>query len=184
MRRRGHRAEANVIAAIAVVYFLYNAGYWLPFGGGTPGPRFLIPALPFLALGLAFAYRRFPRSRWALAIPSAVFMVAAALTFPLIGEQGTGTWADFARGRCSLEHTLLTAFGVAQRLACGRRRCSPRSPLAIVLAARATPRTQVDDLLARVLRGRSAGPRSRSLGPTIAGNEVTPARRRRERRSS
>ena len=49
-----------MILAVAAVYFLYNAGYWLPFGGGTPGPRFLIPTLPFLALGLAVAWRRWP----------------------------------------------------------------------------------------------------------------------------
>ena len=36
MRRGRHRAEANVILAVAAVYFLYNAGYWLPFGGGSP----------------------------------------------------------------------------------------------------------------------------------------------------
>ena len=49
LMRRRHRAEANTILAVAAVYFIYNSGYWLPFGGGTPGPRFLIPALPFLA---------------------------------------------------------------------------------------------------------------------------------------
>ena len=49
-----------MILAVAAAYFVYNAGYWLPFGGGTPGPRFLIPMLPFLALGLAVAWRRWP----------------------------------------------------------------------------------------------------------------------------
>ena len=39
-RERRHRAEANVIIAIALAYFVYNAGYWLPLGGGSPGPRF------------------------------------------------------------------------------------------------------------------------------------------------
>src|SRR5262249_56620406 len=89
MRRRGNRAEVTTIAAIAIVYFLYNAGYWLPFGGGTPGPRFLIPALPFLAIGLAPAYRRLPALTLGLAIPSAVFMLAGTPTFPPPRGHGT-----------------------------------------------------------------------------------------------
>ncbi|MGH2957302.1 MAG: hypothetical protein ACRDL6_09940, partial [Solirubrobacterales bacterium] len=141
MRRRGHRGEANLIAAIAIAYFAYNAGYWLPMGGGTPGPRFLIPALPFLALGLAFAYRRFPALTLAMAIPSAVFMVAGTLTFPLLGDQGTGEWAEwFADGR--LEHTLLTALGVSNAwLAIAPVLAALAA--SVLLAARATPRTPV-----------------------------------------
>jgi len=92
MRRQEHRAEANVILAGPAVYFLYNSGYWLPFGGGTPGPRFLMPALPFLALGRPYAYRRLPALTLGLAIPSAFMMLVGTLTFPLIGKQGTGTW--------------------------------------------------------------------------------------------
>lgn len=107
-----HRTEANVIAAIALAYFVYNAGYWLPFGGGTPGPRFLIPALPFLAVGLAAAYRRIPAITLGLAIPSAIFMGAAAIAFPLIGDQGPGEWGDFIEDG-HFEHTLFTAFGVS-----------------------------------------------------------------------
>ena len=64
------------VGALAVAYFIYNAGYWLPFGGGSPGPRFLIPALPFLALGWAVAYRRLPALTLALAIPSVLLMLA------------------------------------------------------------------------------------------------------------
>jgi hypothetical protein len=111
MHRRGHRAEAWTVAGVVGAYFLYNAGYWQPFGGGTPGPRFMIPALPFLALGLAFAYRRLPATTLALAIPSALWMLAASLTYPLIGDQGTGVWVDDLR-QGVLEHTLLTVFGV------------------------------------------------------------------------
>ncbi len=48
MRRRGQRAEAWVIFAVAASFFLYNSAYWQPLGGDTPGPRFLIPVLPFL----------------------------------------------------------------------------------------------------------------------------------------
>jgi hypothetical protein len=71
---------------------VYNSGYWLPFGGGTPGPRFLIPLLPFLALPIALAWRRFPATTLALAVPSALFMATATLTYPLIGNDDVGFW--------------------------------------------------------------------------------------------
>jgi hypothetical protein len=144
LMRSRNRAEANVIAGVALSYFIYNSGYWLPFGGGTPGPRFLIPALPFLALGLAPAYRRFPALTLGLAIPSALFMLAGVLTFPLIGDNGTGIWADyFADG--ALEHTLLTVVGVSNAyLAVAPVVAAALT--AIILAARATPRRVVGDI--------------------------------------
>jgi hypothetical protein len=171
MRRAGHRAEANAIGAIALVYFVYNAGYWLPFGGGTPGPRFLIPALPFIALGLAFAYRRLPATTLALAIPSILFMGAAAISFPLLGEQGPGEWADFIED-AHLEHTLFTALGVsnawlaiAPAIAAGLA--------GIWFAARATPWTAVADL--RIAAAAVAAWAVLAIvGPTVAGSLVTP----------
>src|SRR5436190_15069851 len=173
MRRRAHAAEGNVVLAVAIVFFLYNAGYWLPFGGGSPGPRFLIPALPFVALGLATAYRRLPALTLALAIPSVVFMLAGALTFPLIGDNGTGTWADqLASG--TLEQTLLTVVGV-------RNGWLAALPLlaavaaAVALAARATPPVRLGSL--RPALAALAGWAALAiLGPTIAGDPVTPLR--------
>jgi hypothetical protein len=141
MHRRGHRAEALTIGGVALAYFLYDSAYWQPYGGGTPGPRFLIPMLPFLALGLGFAYRRLPATTLALAIPSALCMLAASLTYPLIGEQGSGLWVDWLADS-RLEHTLATVFGVhANWLAA-------TLPLlfvagAVALAVAATPRTVV-----------------------------------------
>ena len=138
------KAEAAAIVAICALYFVYNAGYWLPFGGGTPGPRFLIPALPFLALGLATAYRRLPAITLALAIPSFVFMGAAAISFPLIGDQGSGEWADFIEDG-HLEHSLLTVLGVSSSwLAIAPVVLAAFA--AIAFAARATPRTELGDL--------------------------------------
>ena len=46
--RTGRRAETAVCAAIPLLFLTYNAAYYLPFGGQSPGPRFLVPALPFL----------------------------------------------------------------------------------------------------------------------------------------
>src|SRR5207244_12682623 len=50
--RRGFRAEALVAALVAGAFVLGDCGYGDPYGGLSAGPRYLIPALPFLALGL------------------------------------------------------------------------------------------------------------------------------------
>jgi hypothetical protein len=171
MRRRGPRAEANVILAMAAVYFLYNAGYWLPFGGGTPGPRFLMPALPFLALGLATAYRRLPALTLGLAIPSALFMVSATLTYPLLGRQGTGTWADWLL-QGNLEHTVFTAFGVTNAWLAATPFVAAVLTAA-VLAVRATPSISLSDF-------RFAVPALflwafvSATGPSVAAYEISP----------
>jgi hypothetical protein len=80
---RGHRLEALVAGAVAVLYLVLNSGYETPFGGNSPGPRFLVVTLPFLALGLAAAYRAFPLTALGLAIGSGVEMVVLTLTNPL-----------------------------------------------------------------------------------------------------
>jgi hypothetical protein len=170
MRGRGHRAEANTILAIAAVYFIYNSGYWLPFGGGTPGPRFLIPALPFLALGLPYAYKRLPAVTLGLAIPSALMMLVGSLTYPLIGKQGTGTWADWlVQGR--LEHTVLTAFGVTNAwLAVAPLVAAVLT--SIVLAVRATPSVSLSDFRYAVPALLTWGCVS-VVGPGIAGDDIS-----------
>ena len=172
MRRSGHRAEAWTIAAVAIAYFLYNAGYWQPYGGGTPGPRFLIPALPFVAIGLAFAYRRSRRPPWRWRSPRG-WMVVATITYPLLGEQGTRSWVRLSPAGCSSTR-------------CSRRR--DRSELARDPALPVADRRR--DRLRRH-RDPAARPVDRAdlataagalaawvvvavLGPTIAGDPVTP----------
>jgi hypothetical protein len=92
--RHGRRAEALAVTAIAVCFLVYDAGYWLPFGGGTPGPRFLIPVLPFLCVGLGLALRRFPAMTLGLAAPSLLTMLLAVGTYPLIGDDDVGVWVE------------------------------------------------------------------------------------------
>lgn len=171
MHRGGRRAEARVVGAVAVAYFVYNAGYWLPFGGGTPGPRFLIPTLPFLALGLAVAYRRLPALTLALAIPSAVFMLAGTLTFPLVGDNGTAVWVERLRGGV-LEHTVLTVLGVSDAWLAV-------VPVLVAVAAAtgfaavATPPARIGDV--RPALAAVAGWALIAIfGPTLAGDPVTP----------
>jgi hypothetical protein len=110
LHRRGRHAEALTIAAISVAFLIYNAGYYLPFGGGSPGPRFLIPMLPFLAVPLALAFRRYPALTLSLAAPSTVLMVVATATHPLIGSDETGIWAQ-ALDTAGFEHTVATIAG-------------------------------------------------------------------------
>ncbi|HEU0303476.1 MAG TPA: hypothetical protein VFR32_02740 [Gaiellaceae bacterium] len=81
--RRGWRREAVLIGGLAVAFLVYNAGYDVPFGGDSPGPRFLIAVLPFLAVPLALAYELWTRVTVALALVSAVYAVGITLTGPL-----------------------------------------------------------------------------------------------------
>ena len=60
--RAGRRAEALVCGAIPLGFLAYNAAYYLPWGGQGPGPRFLVPALPFLGPPLALRAARAARS--------------------------------------------------------------------------------------------------------------------------
>lgn len=48
----GGKALALVLSAVPVYYFLLNASYEYWTGGGSTGPRFLTPAIPFLCLPL------------------------------------------------------------------------------------------------------------------------------------
>lgn len=111
MRRDGRRAEVWVIGSIFAAYLFYNAGYWLPFGGGTPGPRFLIPVIPFLGVALAPAIRRLPATSLALLVPSVLVMAAATATLPMIGNGDVGLWWELIN-RGNFEQTILTSFGV------------------------------------------------------------------------
>lgn len=51
LARRGFRAEAITGGAIVLGYLVLNAGLVDWHGGWAMGPRYLIPAIPFLALG-------------------------------------------------------------------------------------------------------------------------------------
>ncbi|MEA2233278.1 MAG: hypothetical protein QOD83_3094 [Solirubrobacteraceae bacterium] len=114
LHREGrHRAETRTVIAIAVAYLLYNAGYWLPFGGGSPGPRFLIPILPFIALGLGIAWRRWPAVTLALAAISTTTMVAATMSYPMIGVNDAGEWVRRLVDYGSFQHSVLDLAGIA-----------------------------------------------------------------------
>jgi hypothetical protein len=140
--RRGKRAEALAIAGVCVLYLGYNSGYYLPFGGGFMGPRFLMTLLPFLALPIGIALKRYPGPTIALAGVSLTTTILATTTHPLIGyENETVTWMRYLR-QGFFQPTIASAYGLGRGwggiwpffLAAGG---------AVVLATLATARTRI-----------------------------------------
>jgi hypothetical protein len=112
--RRGRRAEALTIGGICLCFLGYNSGYYLPFGGGSVGPRFLDTMLPFLAFPIALALKRFPGPTIALAAISITTMTIATVTHPLVGyENETVTWMRFL-SKGFFQPTLASAYGLGR----------------------------------------------------------------------
>lgn len=112
--RRGKRAEALTITAICVCYLGYNSGYYLPFGGGFMGPRFLMTMLPFLAFPIALALERWPGPTIALAGASITTTVVASITHPLVGyETETVVWGRYLR-EGFFQPTIASAYGLGR----------------------------------------------------------------------
>jgi hypothetical protein len=167
--KRGRRAEALTIAGIAIFYLAYNSGYYLPFGGGFMGPRFLDTTLPFLAFPIALALKRWPGPTVAMAAVSIVTSVIATITHPLVGyETETVVWVRYL-GEGLFQPTIASAYGLGRGwggiwpflLAAGG---------AIVLAVAATPRLSLSD--GSVLAGVAAlmgWCLFAVLGPTVLG---------------
>jgi len=86
LARRGLRSEALLVAGLTAAMLLYNASYAYPFGGWSPGPRFLVLLLPFLAFPLADAWLRWRTVTLVVAGISAFWMIAATLARPLLPD--------------------------------------------------------------------------------------------------
>jgi hypothetical protein len=87
---RDARAPAILAAAVVGYFLLMTAGYYMWYGGSAFGPRHLIPALPFLCLGLPFAFRR-PRPvvlgiLLALSIANQLFATAVEPAAPMVRD--------------------------------------------------------------------------------------------------
>jgi hypothetical protein len=148
--RRGDRLEALLLGSIVVAFFIFNASYSPPFGGASPGARYMTPMFPFLAVPLALAYRRLPVTTVVLAAVSIAEMGAMTLTRPLSSAVFEDWFQRFADGDFSL--TVIGLAGGSSRT--GIHLLLAAVGGAVVLTALATPRplfSQRDTALGGVL---------------------------------
>jgi hypothetical protein len=94
--RRGLRAEAGACALVSAAFVVAECGYGDPYGGYSPVPRYLIPALPFLAVGLAEAYARLRVATTVAAAASVVAVTSLTLSWSIYID-ADGAWNDVAR---------------------------------------------------------------------------------------
>lgn len=108
-RERRHRDQVVVAGVVLVGLWLVHAGWPNPWGGEVPGPRYLVPALPFLAVPLARAWQRVPLAALAAAVVGAVVMGLGVLTEHLVGHgaQVVPTYLENLRVQ-GLNPTVLT----------------------------------------------------------------------------
>ncbi len=96
------RLEAAVACAVSFAFLAIEFGYFTPYGGDSPGPRFLIPALPFAALALPPVFARIPRVAGALLLASVAATSVVTVTWPLAVNSAAdgyrqGVWGELAR---------------------------------------------------------------------------------------
>lgn len=93
------RRGLQIDAAMGLVMFL--AFIWLPifwgnpWGGASPGPRYITPALAFLAVPVMWAWQRWPRLTVFASGVSILTMVTATVTDPILSRHsinGLNTW--------------------------------------------------------------------------------------------
>ena len=95
--RRGLRAETLLCLGVAVAFLVAECGYFVPYGGRAPGPRFLVPALPFLMLGLGPAFAGMRLATSALAAISVAASSALMLTWQGMAHYRDTVWGEMAR---------------------------------------------------------------------------------------
>jgi hypothetical protein len=70
LREKSHVAEARLCLAIFGFFLLVNVTFNGYHGGFAAGPRYLVPGIPFLALGLVVAFERWRKVSSGLAVIS------------------------------------------------------------------------------------------------------------------
>ena len=110
----GETGEAWTIGGICLCYVGYNSGYYLPSAAASWARAFLTTMLPFLAVPLGIAFKRFPGPTIALAAVSIATTVIATITHPLAGyENEVVVWARYLR-EGFFQPTIASAYGLGR----------------------------------------------------------------------
>ncbi|MCK4649173.1 tetratricopeptide repeat protein, partial [bacterium] len=100
-RSREYRREFLLFSGIIAGYFLFNCSYYLPGGGWAPGPRHLVPMLPFLCVLPIFALEKqgvtFRKIFVPLVLLSLLFIFLVVSTSPHVPPVFTNTLFEFSR---------------------------------------------------------------------------------------
>jgi hypothetical protein len=125
------RARVVIPLAVVALFLVFHAGWTDATGGDSPGPRHLVPSIPFLASGVAYAWQRYARIAKVAAVLGIAFMMLATFTNPIASEHVSavqswlhdvriGAWADslltMRLGHWALLVPLAAAGLVAHRL--------------------------------------------------------------------
>lgn len=111
LRRRD--VDAVVGSAMFLVFLLIPVFWDNPWGGESPGPRYMTPMLPFLVVPAARAWRRWRVLSTATAAISVLTTASATVTNPFITRHdpaGLGYWVrEMAEGRFAPTLFTMTA---------------------------------------------------------------------------
>jgi hypothetical protein len=110
LRDGRHRGEAWLFASIVAFFVLFNCCFNGWSGGWGVGPRYLVPALPFLALPLVFAFEHFSRTTAVLAVLSGLLMFVTTAVDPQCPLAGTPI--AFAGDRPLWRYSPLTEYEI------------------------------------------------------------------------
>jgi hypothetical protein len=94
---RSRPAETLVCAAVTVFFLLLECGYYVPYGGTELGPRFVAPALPFLAVGLGPAFARHARVTAVLTVLSVLPVLGLMLIYTGHPPIHNTIWGELGR---------------------------------------------------------------------------------------